>query len=66
MSTKSETPKKVDSPANNTDNTNIDLEEQSVPHTPKGGAKRILTPSPVLQYQCLKKKSSVVGRYGRI
>ena len=63
MSTKSETPKKVDSPANNIDNTNtnIDLEEQSVPHTPKGGVKRILTPSPVLRYQCLKKSRQLSG-----
>ena len=63
MSTKIKTPNKVDYPANNANNTNtcIDLEEQSVPHTPKGGVKRILTPSPVLRYQCLKKSRQLSG-----
>lgn len=48
---------------NGQDHANSEL-EPSV-STPKTGIKRVLTPSLVIKYQFLKKKSTALGGYGR-
>lgn len=62
MSDSVETPKKIDNSEDSSENKNsIETGEQPVSQTPKGGVKRLLTPSPVLRYQSLKKSRQLSG-----